>query len=222
VTLDLWTSVDDYLTASLLKPDEALDAAVEATRAGGLPEIQVSAPQGQLLHLLAKSIGARSILEIGTLGGYSAIWLGRALPPGGRMLTLELDPHHADVARSNLAHAGLADRVEVRTGRAAESLAELHEAGAGPFDFFFIDADKPSNPDYYGWAVDHARPGSLIVVDNVVRDGGVADAASSDPSALGSRQVVELAGADPRVGATAIQTVGTKGYDGFLLARVLP
>jgi predicted O-methyltransferase YrrM len=217
---EIWTAVDDYLTDTIVRPDSALAAALEASNEAGLPAIQVSAPQGKLLHLLARLTGARAILEVGTLGGYSTIWLGRALAPGGRLITLELEPKHADVARSNLARAGLADKVEVRVGPAIDSLAELDAAGAGPFDLFFIDADKPSNPDYFAWAVEHSRPGSLIVVDNVIRDGKVVDDRSNDPSVEGVRELNRLISTDERVSATAIQTVGVKGYDGFVAAVV--
>ena len=171
---DTWNAVDAYLNEALVKPDDILDAALRASEAAGMPAISVSAPQGKLLHLLARIHGARNILEIGTLGGYSAIWLARALPPGGRLITLELDPRHAQVARANLERAGLANVAQVRVGRALDSLEALSQEAAGPFDFFFIDADKPSNPDYFAWALKLSRRGSVIVVDNVVRKGAVA------------------------------------------------
>ena len=216
---DQWTAVDAYFNARLSPPDPVLDAALAASDAAGLPQIAVAANQGKLLMLLAQSVGARRILEVGTLGGYSSIWLARALPDGGRLISLEIDPRHAEVARANLAHAGFADRAEVRVGRGIDSLLKLAEEGSGPFDFVFIDADKPSNADYFAWALKLTRPGSLIVVDNVVRRGRVIDDAA-DPNVAGVRRLVELVAAEPRVDATAIQTVGDKGHDGFLIARV--
>ncbi len=217
---DLWTAVDRYF-ADLLSPrDPALDAALEASTAAGLPEIQVSANQGKLLNLLVRLQGSRAILEIGTLGGYSTIWMGRALSPGGRLVTLEADPKHAEVARSNIARAGLDRIVEVRLGRALDTLPKLAAEKPGPFDLIFIDADKPSIPDYFAWALKLSRKGSLIIVDNVVRDGAVIDADSDDASVQGVRKLHEILGAEPRVSATAIQTVGTKGYDGFTIALV--
>lgn len=217
---DLWTAVDGYLTDALVPSDPALDAALEASVAAGLPAIQVAANQGRLLMLLAQLRGARSILEIGTLGGYSTIWLGRALPPGGRLVTLEANADYAAVARANLERAGLAGVAEVRVGPAAETLPRLEAEGAGPFDFVFIDADKQGTPEYFGWALRLARRGTLIVVDNVVRDGAVVEAESEDAAVRGIRRFVELAAAEPRVSATAIQTVGSKGYDGFALLLV--
>lgn len=218
---DTWNAVDAYLNEALVKPDDILDAALRASEAAGMPAISVSAPQGKLLHLLARIHGARNILEIGTLGGYSAIWLARALPPGGRLITLELDPRHAQVARASLERAGLANVAQVRVGRALDSLEALSQEAAGPFDFFFIDADKPSNPDYFAWALKLSRRGSVIVVDNVVRKGAVADAESGDAAVRGIRRLNQMLGAEPRVSATAIQTVGGKGYDGFAIALVL-
>ena len=215
MTQDVWTAVDDYFDAALTPADPALDAALKASDAGGLPAIQVTAAQGKQLQLLARSIGARRILEVGTLGGYSTIWLARALPDGGRLITLEVNPHHAEVATSNLANAGLADRAEVRVGPAIETLPQLE----GPFDFAFIDADKASNADYFAQAVRLSRPGTLIVVDNVVRGGEVVNPAG-DTNVLGVRRLVDVVAAEPRVSATVIQTVGTKGYDGYLLAIV--
>jgi len=217
---DQWIAIDRYLTDALLPPDEALEAALAASDAGGLPAIAVAPNQGRMLELFARSIGARRILEIGTLGGYSTIWLGRALPSDGRLISLEFDPHHAEVARNNILHAGLADRVEVRVGRAVDNLPGLEAEGAGPFDMVFIDADKPSNPDYFAWAMKLTRPGSLIIVDNVVRAGAVANAASSDPNVLGVRKMNEMIAAEPRVLATAVQTVGSKGHDGFAMILV--
>jgi predicted O-methyltransferase YrrM len=186
----------------------------------GLPAASVAPNQGKLLHLFALMSGARTILEIGTLGGYSTIWLARALPGDGRLVTLEADPRHAEVAAANIAHAGLADKVEIRVGWAQGTLPELAAAGEGPFDLVFIDADKPSNPDYFRWALELTRPGSVIVVDNVIRNGAVADAGSDDPNVQGVRRMNELIGAEPRVTATAVQTVGEKGYDGFAVMVV--
>lgn len=217
---DLWTAVDGYITGLLAPADPALEAALEASAAAGLPAIGVAPNQGKLLMLLAQLRGARSILEIGTLGGYSTIWLARALPAGGRLVTLEANPAYAEVARANLARAGLAEVVEVRVGPAAETLPLLAAEGVGPFDVVFIDADKPSTPEYFGWALRLARRGTLIVVDNVVRDGEVADADSEDDRVQGIRRFYEMAAAEPRVSATAIQTVGSKGHDGIALALV--
>ncbi|MGA2520209.1 MAG: O-methyltransferase [Acidimicrobiales bacterium] len=219
---DRWTAVDRYITDLLVPADPVLEAALDASHSAGLPPINVTPNLGKLLHLLARMHGARTILEIGTLGGYSTIWLARALPPDGRIVTLELEPAHAQVARANLERAGLAERVSVREGRAADTLAELAAEGAGPFDMVFIDADKPSNPIYFEWAMRLTRKGSVIVVDNVVRQGAVADPDSADPSVRGTRRLNEMLAADRRVSATEIQTVGSKGYDGFALALVLP
>lgn len=215
----LWTDVDRYFQAALHTPDPTLDAALEASQTAGLPSINVAPNQGKLLHLLARIHGTRSALEIGTLGGYSTIWLARALPADGRLITLEADPKHAEVARGNLARAGLENTVEVRVGRALDTLPALETEGLAPFDLIFVDADKPSNPDYFQWALRLARPGSVIIVDNVVRKGAVVDAAGG-PDADGVRRMSELIAAEPRVTATAVQTVGSKGYDGFLLALV--
>jgi predicted O-methyltransferase YrrM len=216
-----WTAVDGYLSDLLVAPDESLEAALRASAAGGLPAIQVAANQGKLLHLLARLKEARTILEVGTLGGYSTIWLARALPPDGRLVTLELDPRHAQVARANLEHAGLAELVEIRVGPASESLAHLVAEGGGPFDLVFIDADKEGYPDYLGWALRLTRPGSLIVADNVVRGGAVMDAADSDPRVRAVRRFLEMVAAEPRLAATVIQTVGSKGYDGLAFALVV-
>jgi predicted O-methyltransferase YrrM len=218
----LWDAVDDYFTAHLSPDDEALAAAVRDSDAAGLPQVAVTAPQGKLLQLLAQIQGARTILEIGTLGGYSTIWLARALPDGGRLVSLEYSARHAEVAVRNIARAGLAGLVEVRVGPALESLPKLAEEQPAPFDLVFIDADKANNPHYLEWALKLTRPGSLIVVDNVVRGGRVADADSTASDVQGTRAAVELIGAHPRLTGTAIQTVGSKGYDGFALARVLP
>jgi predicted O-methyltransferase YrrM len=213
-----WQAVEDYIAGNLIEEDAALSQAQKASAAAGLPDIAVSATQGKLLQLLAQTLAARKILEIGTLGGYSSIWLARGLVPGGRLITLEVDPAHADVARRNLDRAGLGGRVEVRLGPALETLPGLMEAG--PFDLIFIDADKQNNADYFKWAVRLSRPGSLIIVDNVVRDGKVADADSSEPMVLGTRRLFAALAADQSVEATALQTVGPKGYDGFVVARV--
>ena len=216
-----WTAVERFITDQLVPSDAALDAALETSHTRGLPPISVSPNEGKLLHLLARAIGARSILEIGTLGGYSTIWLARALAPGGRLITLEVDPKHAEVARGNIFRAGLEDRVELRLGRALETLPQIAAEGLGPFDLVFLDADKPSNPDYFAWALELTRKGGLIIVDNVVRDGSVIDGQSTDPNIQGVRRLHEMISAEPRVSATAIQTVGSKGYDGFVLAVVL-
>jgi len=217
---DLWNAVDDYFGQTVAPSDPALDAALAASDAAGLPQIAVSAPLGKLLQLLARIRGAANILEIGTLGGYSTICLARALPEGGRLISLEYDPRHAEVARGNIAAAGLADRVEVRVGAALDSLPKLKDEGAGPFDLVFIDADKANNPHYVRWALDLSRPGTLIVVDNVVRGGRVGDPDNQDPDVLGTRAALELIAAEPRLDGTAVQTVGAKGYDGFALALV--
>jgi predicted O-methyltransferase YrrM len=222
MTQDTWNTVDRYLTEALVKPDAALDAALHDSDVAGLPAISVSPPHGKLLNLLARIQGARNILEIGTLGGYSAIWLARALPPGGgRLISLEVDPKHADIARANIARAGFANIVQVRLGRAIDTLPELEREGAGPFDLVFIDADKQSNPEYFAWALKLSRRGTVIVVDNVVRKGAVADAASGDAAVLGVRRLNAMMAAEPRVSTTAIQTVGVKGYDGFAIALVV-
>ncbi|HEX5760564.1 MAG TPA: O-methyltransferase [Thermoanaerobaculia bacterium] len=217
---ELWTDVDRYITDLLIPSDPVPEAALSASEAAGLPAIQVTPAQGKLLHLLARAVGARAILEVGTLGGYSAIWLARALPAGGRLITLEAEPRHAEVARANLARAGLAGVAEVRLGPALETLPRLAAEGAGPFDLVFLDADKPNTPEYFRWALELSRPGTLIVADNVVRKGALADAASGDPNVQGMRRFMERLAAEPRVSATAIQTVGGKGYDGFALALV--
>ncbi|GAA3047701.1 O-methyltransferase [Kitasatospora albolonga] len=215
-----WTAVDDYFNDLLVEEDDALLTAVADSDAAGLPGHQVAPNQGKLLHLLASISGARTVLEIGTLGGYSTIWLARALPADGRVVTLEVDPRCAEVATANLDRAGLTDRVELREGPALDSLAQLAAEGQGPFDLVFIDADKPSNPAYLDWALRLTRPGNLIIGDNVVRDGAVTDEASDDPRVQGVRTFTELIAAHPRLTATALQTVGSKGYDGFVLAVV--
>ena len=215
-----WTAVDRYFSQMLSLDDPLLDEALEASAAAGLPSIQVSETQGQFLHLLARAIGARRILEIGTLGGYSTIWLARALPPDGRLVTLEVEPKHAEVARHNLFRAAPAGVAEVIVGKALDTLPELAARGEGPFDLIFIDADKPSYPDYLPWALRLARRGTLIIADNVVRKGAIIDADSADPNVQGVRRFVELLCDVRRVSATAIQTVGSKGYDGFAIALV--
>lgn len=214
---DLWTAVDRYIADLLVPPDVALDAALRATADAGMPAIAVSPNQGKLLMLMAQMLGARRILEIGTLGGYSTIWLGRGLAAGGRLITLEADPKHAGVARSNIARAGLGDMVEVRVGKALDTLPHVE----GPFDFIFIDADKVNYPGYLEWAVKLSRSGTVIIADNVVRKGAVIEADSTDANVQGVRRFNEILAADPRLSATAIQTVGSKGYDGFTIARVL-
>ena len=219
MTDDRWLAVDAFIAKRIARDDEALAAAIAAGDAAGLPHIQVSAPHGMLLHLLARAISAKQILEIGTLAGYSAIWLARALPPGGRLVTLELDPRHADVARKSTERAGLVDRVEVMVGPAVASLAQLVEASVDPFDMVFIDADKVGYPDYLDWSLRLTRPGSLIVADNVVRGGRILDP-GDDAGASGMRRFLDLLADDDRLDATVIQTVGAKGYDGLAISRV--
>jgi len=218
VTSDTWSAVDRFVVDTLSDSDPVLDAAQRAADTAGLPAISVSAAQGKFLHLLARIRGARRILEIGTLAGYSTIWLARALPSGGQLITLEYDPRHADVARANIARAGLADRVEVRVGRALEALPGL--VVDEPFDLIFIDADKPSTADYFRWALKLSRPGTVIVVDNVVRDGRLVDA-NGDGDVQGMRRFLEAAANEARVEGTVLQTVGVKGYDGFALLLVV-
>lgn len=220
VQQDQWTAVDEYVAGLLAPNDSSLEAALLASEEAGLPAIQVSPPQGKLLNLLATSVGARAILEFGTLAGYSTIWLGRALPEGGRLITLEAESRYAEVARENIARAGLGDAVDLRVGPALAVLPELHSEGAGPFDFTFIDADKENSPAYFSWALEHSRSGSLIVADNVVRDGTLADSQSADPKVQAQRRLQEMVAAESRVSATTIQTVGSKGYDGFTIALV--
>ncbi len=217
---ELWTAVDRYLTDLVVRPAAALDDALQANRAADLPAIDVSPPLGKLLRLLAESIQARRILEIGTLGGYSTIWMAQALPASGRLISLEAEPKHAEVARSNVARAGLSRVVEIRVGPALETLPKLVAEGAGPFDLIFIDADKASISEYFAWALRLCRRGSLIVVDNVVREGALVDASSDDPSVRGVQRFFDRLAANPGVLATAIQTVGAKGYDGFAIALV--
>jgi predicted O-methyltransferase YrrM len=215
-----WSEVDSYFAETLIGSDAALDDALAANSAAGLPSIDVSAPQGKLIQLLARMSGARKALEIGTLGGYSTIWLARALPDEGRLITLELNPKNAEVARRNLARAGLADKVEIRTGAALETLPKLEAEGLGPFDFVFIDADKTNNAAYLEWALRLSRSGTAIVVDNVVREGEVVDATSRSTDVIGVRRMFDLMARERRLSATAIQTVGAKGWDGFALAIV--
>ncbi len=218
---DRWEAVDAYFEGALFGKDPVLEAVLEASRAGGLPEIAVAANQGMLLNILARSVGAQRILEVGTLGGYSSIWLARALPAGGKLITLEVEKKHADVARANFERAGLADKIELRLGRGIDLLPKLAAAKPRPFDLVFIDADKSGNADYFDWAMKLTRKGSLIIVDNVVRGGAVADPRSSDASVKGVHRLVEHLKAEKRVMTTAIQTVGTKGYDGFTISVVI-
>jgi len=213
----LWTEVDAYFTGRLGADDAALEAALAASDAAGLPKIAVSAPHGKWLNLMAQAIGARRILEVGTLGGYSAIWLARAAGPDGKVVTLEIDPKHAQVAADSIAKAGLADRVDIRVGPAIATLPHL--ASEPTFDFSFIDADKESNADYFAWALKLSRPGALIIVDNVVREGKVVEPGSSS-QVDGVRRMIDLIAREPRVSATVVQTVGVKKYDGMLVARV--
>jgi predicted O-methyltransferase YrrM len=215
--MKLWQDVDRYIAEMLVQPDEALQAALDASDAAGLPPISVSPAHGKLLWTFARMLDARRILEIGTLGGYSTIWLARGLSPSGRLITLEAVARHAEVARSNIERAGLSDKVEIRVGQALDTLPGLE----GPFDLSFIDADKQNNPQYFHWALKLSRPGSLIVVDNVVREGRVIEAGLKDAGVQGVRRLNELIAAEPRVAATAVQTVGSKGYDGFAVALVL-
>ncbi|MBW8783537.1 MAG: O-methyltransferase [Novosphingobium sp.] len=212
--------VDRYIAERLLGDDSALEAALAANEAAGLPAIDVSAPQGAMLGLLTKLIGARRVLEVGTLGGYSTICLARALPEGGKVVTLEIDPRHAEVARSNLDHAGVSERVEIRVGPALDTLQAMIAAAEGAFDLVFIDADKESNADYVRAAIALGRPGTAIIVDNVVRDGRVLDAASKDAMIQGTRRLFDYLHGEVRLDATAIQTVGSKGWDGFVIARI--
>ncbi len=217
---ETFSAVDEFVAATIVPQDEALTAAVAAAEAAGLPSIQVSPAQGRLLQLLAKLVGARQVLEFGTLGGYSTILLARALADGGRLISLEANPEYAAVATRNIAAAGLDGSVVVRVGPALEALPELAAEGAGPFDLVFIDADKVNTPNYFAWALDHTRPGGLIVADNVVRGGSLGEEGSDDGATRAQRRLHETLAGEPRVEATTIQTVGVKGYDGFLIARV--
>jgi len=216
-----WSAVDRYLTETLVGTDPVLRAVLAANEEAGLPAIDVSPPQGKMLHLFARMMRARRILEIGTLGGYSSIWLARALPSDGVLITLEAEPRHASVAQRNIELAGLAQLVQIRLGPALASLADLHAEAVQPFDLIFIDADKPNNAAYLEWALKFSHPGTLIVTDNVVRDGEVANSSSADPSIQGTRAMFAMMASEPRLLATAIQTVGTKGYDGFAFALVI-
>lgn len=220
MSMKTWASVDDYIVEALFDADPALDAVLAANHDHGLPAIDVSPAQGKLLSLLARMQGAKKVLEIGTLGGYSTIWMARALPVDGKVVTLELDPHHASVARSNFERAGVSDRVELRVGPALQSLAALGAENAGPFDFIFIDADKPNNPHYLSWAMRLSRPGTVILCDNVIRDGAVVNEDGRDANVEGARAAFSFIGGDKRLEGTAIQTVGAKGYDGFAIAIV--
>jgi len=217
---DTWSAVDQYITDVFGLTDDALESAQQACDAAGLPQIAVSVPQGKLLYLLARIGGAKRILEIGTLGGYSTIWMARALPPDGKLVTIEIDPKHAEVARANLDRAGFKDSVDVRVGPAIKELPKIAKEDQGPFDFVFIDADKPSIPDYFAWSLKMSRPGSVIIVDNVVREGAVVDAESKDEAVRGVRRLNDMLTAEDRVTSTTIQTVGTKGYDGFTMILV--
>jgi predicted O-methyltransferase YrrM len=218
---DRWTEVDRFFSDALIAPDPVLESALESSRAAGLPAINVSPNQGKLLEILARILNARSILEIGTLGAYSTIWLARGMQAGGRLITLEADPAHAAVARANIARAGLQSVVELRLGSASDTLPQISGERRGPFDLIFIDADKRNIPSYFEWAIRLSRPGSIIVVDNVVRDGRVIDSKSDDPDIQGVRRFIEMLGANATVSGTAIQTVGIKGYDGFAIVRVV-
>lgn len=220
MTQELWSAVDSYIVDTLLDADDALDAAIKASDDAGLPSIQVSAPQGKFMYLLARVHGAKRILEVGTLGGYSTIWLARALPAGGKLVTMEIDPKHAEVATANVRRAGLGDKVEVLVGNARELLPELERRNEAPFDLTFIDADKASIPFYFESARRMSRPGSLILVDNVVREGAVIQADSDDVSVQGVRKLNDMLSGDASVEATVLQTVGVKGYDGLAIALV--
>ena len=217
---DTWAAVDNYFGGLLAPNDPVLTDALQSANAAGLPQIQVTALQGKLLHLLARMISARNILEIGTLGGYSTIWMARALPEDGRLITLEADKKHADVARENFDHAGVANKVELRLGKALDTLPQIAAERRGPFDLIFIDADKSSMPEYFAWSLKLARPGSIIIADNVVREGAVLNAESTDADIQGIRRFAEMLSKEKRVSATAIQTVGSKSYDGFAVILV--
>jgi predicted O-methyltransferase YrrM len=220
MTKDVWEAVDNYFDEMLIPQDSTMEDALAACAAANLPAIQVSSVQGKLLHLLARILGARNILEIGTLGGYSTIWMARALPEGGRVVTLEADPKHADVAQKNFARAGVESKIELRRGKALDTLPQVAAEGRGPFDMFFIDANKSNMPEYFEWSLKLARKGSVIIADNVVREGAVLDRNSKDADIQGIRRFLEMVGKEKRVSATALQTVSTKNYDGFALAFV--
>jgi predicted O-methyltransferase YrrM len=216
----VWEAVDQYLDKMLIPPDSTLKDALATASKAKLPAIQVSSVQGKLLHLLVHIMGARNILEIGTLGGYSTIWMARALPEGGRIITLEADPRHAEVARKNFERSGVANKVELRLGKALDTLPQVAADGRGPFDMFFIDANKSNMPEYFEWSLKLARAGSVIIADNVVREGAVLDAKSKDADIQGVRRFLGMVGKERRVSGTALQTVGTKNYDGFALVLV--
>ncbi len=217
---ELWTRVDEYLSSLVIEHDDVLEAALRSSADAGLPQIQVTPLQGKFLHLLARALKAQRVLEIGTLGGYSSIWLARAIAPGGHLTTLELNPRHVEVARANIARAGLTSIVDVVPGPALETLARLAASHAGPFDLIFIDADKPSIAEYLDGAEKLSRVGTVIIVDNVVREGAVVDPANPDPAVLGVRRFLAQLAADPKVSGTVIQTVGEKKHDGFALIVV--
>ncbi|MEK5641321.1 methyltransferase [Paenibacillus rhizosphaerae] len=216
----VWEQVDEYIVDRLCPNDRVLDEVIVANRKADLPEIDVTANQGKFLQLLVQIKGAKRILEIGTLGAYSTIWMARGLSEGGRIITLELSPHHAEVAKKNIARAGLEQTIEVRTGDALEQLAQMEKEGVEPFDLIFIDADKPNNPNYLRWALHFSRPGTVIVGDNVIRNGEIADRHSTDPRVQGVRTFYDMLSGHPNVSATALQTVGSKGYDGFMIGIV--
>jgi predicted O-methyltransferase YrrM len=220
MTQHIWSAIDSYFCETLVLQDEALLQALQDSDRAGLPQHHVAPNQGKLLHLLARMQGARKILEIGTLGGYSTIWLARALPQTGRLVSLEADARNVEVARANISRANLSDRVEIRLGKAIDTLPKLFVEGMAPFDFIFIDADKTNNPQYLDWSLKLSRPGTVIVCDNVVREGAVLNAQDTDPSVIGIRRCLELMAEEPRLSATAIQTVGAKGFDGFAIALV--
>jgi predicted O-methyltransferase YrrM len=221
MTQQLWTSVDDYITELFVPFDPVMQEILAASEAAGLPSISVAPSEGKLLMLLAQICGARNILEIGTPGGYSTIWLARRMASGGSLITLEASAKHAEIARTNITRAGFADLVEVRVGPALETLPQLAAEGRSPFDLIFIDADKDSYSDYFAWALKLARPGSLIIADNVIRDGEILDPASNDPRVQGIRRFNQLLANEPRVKATVIKTVGRKGHDGMAIATVI-
>ena len=217
---EVWEAVDKFLDKMMIPHDSALEDALAAAAAAKLPAIQVSSVQGKFLQLLARILGARNVLEIGTLGGYSTLWMARALPEGGRIITLEADPKHADVAKKNFARAGVESKVELRLGKALDTLPQVAADGLGPFDLFFIDANKSNMPEYFEWSLKLARQGSVIIADNVVREGAVLDAKSKDADIQGIRRFLEMVGKEKRVSGTALQTVSTKSYDGFALVLV--
>lgn len=216
----VWEQVDEYIVDRLCPNDRVLEEVIVTNRKADLPEIDVTANQGKFLQLLVQIKGAKRILEIGTLGAYSTIWMARGLTEGGRIITLELSPHHAEVAKKNIARAGLEQTIEVRTGDALEQLVQMEKEGVEPFDLIFIDADKPNNPNYLRWALHFSRPGTVIVGDNVIRNGEIADRHSTDPRVQGVRTFFDMLSGDPNISATALQTVGSKGYDGFMIGIV--